>query len=163
MLIINMYTIDIDVAEKPGSPLRWFSLPFSPFDHKSPKNLFSPSLSLEVLSPPRNVDNAGSPELWDDPSHLVRPLHTNILRDCYISQVYNTLEYRAEQAFDILKGKNSTISSDDIHNTVDNIIDNEVLCSKLNHNYLADIQKRILEKLFQSLSSSAETAVESAE
>ena len=149
-----MYTIDVSVAEKPGSPLRWFSLPTSPFDYSSPKNLFSPSLSLEVLSPPRNVDSAGSPELWDDPSHLVRPLPTNILRDCYISQICSTLEYRSEQAFDILKSKNSTISSDDIHNTVDNIIDNEVLCSKINPNYLVDIRKRILEKLFQSLSSS---------
>ena len=169
-----MLTINTSLAERQNncspsnsSPeLRWFNLSSSPFDHVSPndKNLFSPSLTVEMLSPPRISEEAASPRLWEIPCKRGKPYNASVLRDCYLHEVSSNLESVVYQALHVLRDKtdNSLISKymDDI---IDNAIASEIRCSNLNSRQLHEIRKRLEKIGSQSLSSSAIVGTESTE
>jgi hypothetical protein len=157
-----MYTIKTDISDDVSPSYRtikWFNLSTSPFELYSPEILFSPTLSIEMLSPPVDQINDLSPYLWDDAINL-ESLHSssvNILRDCYISQTYNILEKQISHALEILIHKTTRVSSHDMQNIIDNAISNEVMCYKLSDKNKEDLKRRIKEHYNQSLSSSPST------
>ena len=157
-----MPTIDTEVADCVLEPedhcINWFNLSISPFEHCSPKseNLFSPSLTLEVLSPPHTSEEPSSPRPWENPPDPEKVCKVSLLRDCYLPELFTNLESRSKQALHILKHKNSSkISNDDVTNIADNIIDSEILCSSLANRHLTEIKQKIINVMLQSLSSSA--------
>jgi hypothetical protein len=159
-----MYTIKTDISDDESSSYRtikWFNLSTSPFEHHSPERLFSPTLSIEILSPPDDQISDLSPHLWDDAinsenSHS-HSSSVNILRDCYIFQIYNILERQISHALEILIHRTTRISSRDMQNIIDNAISNEVMCCKLSDKNKEDIKRRIKKQYNQSLSSSPST------
>ena len=147
-----MPTIDTEIAE---DALTWFNLSISPFEHCSPRSLFSPSLPLESLSPPNISEEPSSPRPWETPPDPERVHNVSLLRDCYLPELFTSLESRSQQALHILKYKTSLeISRVDITNIVDNIIDSEILCYNLTTRQLENIKKKMLNSMLQSLSSS---------
>ena len=156
-----MPTIDVNVVDCVLEPeeceISWFNLSISPFEHHSPKHesLFSPSLTVEVLSPPNVSEDPSSPRPWENPPDPKRATKVCLLRDCYLPELSTTLETRSKQALGILQHKTSAgICNDDITNIADNIIDSEILCTSLAKRQLNDMKQRIITSMHQSLSSS---------
>jgi len=155
-----MPTINIELTNDSytcqESSICWFNLSNSPFENNSPKYLYSPAFDLEALSPPNVAESACSPRLWENPPNPNKTSHVNLLRDCYLHELFRNLEIRTRKAAVILKGKTSTkVSINDIQNVVDNIVDNETLCSNLETTYIIEIKERMTNIMIQSLSSSA--------
>ncbi len=155
-----MPTIDIELANDPytceESSICWFNLSNSPFENNSPKYLYTPAFNLETLSPPNVAESACSPRLWENPPNPNKTCHVNLLRDCYLHELFSNLETRTRKAAIILKDKTSTkVSINDIQNIVDNIVENEILCSNLADKYIIEIKERMTTIVIQSLSSSA--------
>ena len=158
MLTINTTLADCDI--------KWFNLSSSPFEDMSPenKNLFSPSLTVEMLSPPCVTEKAASPKLWETPCGKETTHRSSMLRDCYLDELSSSLESSTHQALHILKRKtHRDLSTNDITCVVENAISNEIRCSNLNDRHLAEIKKRLERTVLQSLSSSTVEEIDSAE
>jgi hypothetical protein len=153
-----MPTIDIDLANDAcmESPISWFNLSNSPFENNSPKYLYSPLFGVEALSPPNVTETTCSPRLWENPPNPSKTCYINLLRDCYLHELFSNLETRTRTAAIIIKDKTSTkVSIYDIENIVYNIVDNEILCSNLEDRHIIEIRDRMTKIMIQSLSSSA--------
>ena len=125
---------------------------------------------LETLSPPNNIDNFDNDsslfnQLWDNSpiSKNKKLTGINIWRDCFITDIKNTLECNASKSLQVLIGKKSFISNSDIRNIVDDIINNEPSCCYIKENYLTTIQNDMVRKLSYSLSNTTSSVVELSE
>ena len=169
MLTINTELAEAHAVDDSSSQvcdIKWFNLSSSPFEDVSPenKNLFSPSLTVESLSPPCIEEKAVSPILWETPCRTGKVQRASMLRDCYFHELSNNLETATCQALQILKHKTGkVIANKDIANIVDNAINNEVRCSNLSDTQLLEIKERLEKISLQSLSSSSMGETESTE
>ena len=163
-----MPTIDIDLADDAHtcqeSSICWFNLSNSPFENSSPKCLHSSAFGLDTLSPPNVAEAACSPRPWENPPDLNKRCRVNLLRDCYLHELFSNLELRTRKAAVILKDKTSSkVYMSDIENIVLNIVDNEILCGNLEDKYITEIRERMINIMIQSLSSSTSTCAEDIE
>lgn len=158
-----MYTIDTTDNE---SPITWFNLSCSPFMNNSPMLLFSPSLSVEMLSPPSINENDDEYILWDMPDvnkHPKHPKHPkHLIRDDYLSQILNHLYDMIRNGVVIMYHQSSIISSIDINNMIINVINNDISCNKLDKLYIEQFRKKLIDRshsIYQSLSAVNEDSV----
>lgn len=148
-----MLTINTSLSE---GDIKWFNLSSSPFEDVSPenKNLFSPSLTVEMLSPPCITEKAASPRLWETPCGKGTINRSSMLRDCYLDELSSSLETATHKALHVLKNKrNRNIDNKDIAFVIDNAINSEVRCSNLSTRHLDEIKKKLERMAIQSLSS----------
>ena len=88
MLTINTSLPEGDIK------LRCLTFLLHLFEDVSPenKNLFSPSLTVEMLSPPCITEKAASPRLWETPCGKGTLNRSSMLRDCYLDELSSSLE-----------------------------------------------------------------------
>ena len=168
MLTINTALAEMQNDNSPDriiTELRWFNLSSSPFEDLSPdeKNLFSPSLTVEMLSPPHVSEKAASPRLWEMPCVREKPCNTSMLRDCYLHEVSSNLESVIHQALSVLARKSDGSITKYLNDIIDNAIASEIRCSNLNTRQLNEIKARLKRMVSHSLSSSAVEGTESTE
>lgn len=169
MLTINTALPEIEAhndSDYQNCDIRWFNLSSSPFEDACPENenLFSPSLTVEMLSPPCVTEKAASPIPWETPCVKEKTYRSSMLRDCYLHELSNSLETTTHQALHILKHKTDrALGSKDVTYLIDNAINNEIRCLNLSNRQLAEVKEKLERVVLQSLSSSGVKEPESAE
>ena len=123
-------------------------------EKKRPSVEFPESLHIEMLSPPAGAADLSPPCPWDDPVPPQEPDPMVLLRDDYACQVSVGLKNRALGAATVLAGRPVPPTDDDIMNSVTNLLDCELLCSKLSHERVAQLAEALEATIRQSLSSS---------
>lgn len=147
-----MYTINTTIAENEENSIKVLNTS-SLHDtmYGVNKSLFSPSINIDVLTPPPSSFYNGSPVLYEKSCDISRERkidHVKVIRDCYANQIFNTLQNNACKSLDILTTNSSNISRDDIEELVVNSISSCEICDKTN----VTIKKYFKDQLINNLS-----------